>query len=126
VLGYRSQSWWLGPDSGGHRDGDPLASEVGFWAPQEDGTVEVMLAHPFGISEIYVGRLTGTRIELTENVVIRTSHARPVERSTRLYGIVQNEQGIPDLAYAMDMETATQPLQPHLSARLLFVTGPDA
>ena len=66
--------------------------------------VEVTLAHPFGIAEIYVGRVAGTRIELTENVLIRTRLARDVERSTRLYGLVEDDSGGPDLAYAMDME----------------------
>ena len=57
------------------------------------------LAHPFGIAEIYVGTVTGTRIDLDSNVLIRTSTAREVTRSVRLYGIVEG-----DLAYAIDME----------------------
>jgi hypothetical protein len=73
-----------------------------------------MLAHPFGIAEIYVGRVTDTRIDLDSNVLVRSSTARDVERSVRLYGIVEGG----DLAYAVDMAAGGKPMQSHLSARL--------
>jgi hypothetical protein len=41
-----------------------------------------------------------------------------VERSTRLYGLVEDDSGGPDLAYAMDMEAGGKGPAPHLSARL--------
>jgi hypothetical protein len=83
--------------------------------------VEVMLAHPFGIAEIYVGTVTGTKVDLDSNVVIRTSTAREVNRSARLYGLVEG-----DLAYAVDMAAEGKPLQSHLSARLSPVSALDA
>lgn len=113
VLAYTSRSWWLGPDVSGRTVGEPLAAEVGFWRVQTGGIVEVTLAHPSGISEVFVGKADGTKIDLRENVLIRTRTAREVQRSVRLYGLVDG-----DLAYAMDMETATTPMSPHLSARL--------
>ena len=122
VLAYSSRSWWLGPPVPGRQEGEPLASETGFWRAQPAGVVEVTLAHPFGIAEIYVGRVTGTRIELTENVLIRTRLARNVERSTRLYGLVEDDSGGPDLAYAMDMGAEGKGPAPHLSARLRRVS----
>jgi hypothetical protein len=122
LLAYSSRTWWLGPPAPGRQDGDPLASETGFWRAQPAGVVEVTLAHPFGIAEIYIGRLSGTRIELTENVLIRTRSARDVDRSTRLYGLVQDDAGGPDLAYAMDMEAGGKGPAPHLSARLRRVS----
>jgi hypothetical protein len=110
VLGYQSRTWR--PDTGA-----PMATEVGFWRMSDDNTVEVMLAHPFGIVEIYVGDLsptaTGFKIELTDNMTVRTATAREVERSQRLYGMVDG-----DLAYAVDMAAEGHPLTPHLSARL--------
>jgi hypothetical protein len=94
-----------------------MATEVGFWRLSGDTTVEVMLAHPFGIVEIYVGDLaptaTGFKIELNDNVTARTATARTVERSQRLYGLVEG-----DLAYAIDMAAEGHPLTPHLSAKL--------
>jgi hypothetical protein len=120
-LSYVSRTWLLGT-LGGRVEGTPLATETGFWRMGVDETagtsqVEVMLAHPFGIAEIYVGTVTGTKIDLDSNVVIRTSTARDVNRSVRLYGRVDG-----DLAYAVDMAAEGKPLQSHLSARLSPVT----
>ena len=106
-----------GRDVAGRTVGEPLASESGFWRMQPGGTVEVTLAHPSGIAEVFVGQLDGTKIDLRENVLIRTRTAREVQRSVRLYGLVEG-----DLAYAMDMETATTPMSPHISARLSRVS----
>jgi len=75
--------------------------------------VEVLLAHPSGITEIYLGEVTGTKIEMATDVVARTSSAKEVTAGHRLYGLVG-----PDLAYAYDMAAVGQPLQPHLSAQL--------
>lgn len=117
ALGYSSRTWR--PDTS-----EPLATEVGFWrmaGPDDARVVELMLAHPFGIVEVYVGSVvgslagsvTGPKIELTSNVTVRTATARQVERSERLYGMVDG-----DLAYAVDMAAEGHPLTPHLSARL--------
>ncbi|WP_041938818.1 MULTISPECIES: FABP family protein [Frankia] len=122
ALGYVSHTWWADEPRDGREPGSPLATETGFWRvqPGEDGgsVVEVTLAHPFGIAEIYVGTVTGTRVDLDHNVLIRTATARDVTRSVRLYGIVEGG----DLAYAIDMEAEGKPLQSHLSARLHRVT----
>jgi hypothetical protein len=87
--------------------------ETGFWRPQPGGKVEVLLAHPTGITEIYLGEVTGTKIEMATDIVARTSSAKEVTAGHRLYGLVG-----PDLAYAYDMAAVGQPLQPHLSAQL--------
>lgn len=118
ALSYTSRTWWLDEPRDGREVDSPLATEVGFWrvqpGPEGESLVEVTLAHPFGIAEVYVGEVRGTQIELRSNVLVRTATARDVTRSERLYGLV--EQG--DLAYAIDMEAGGKPLQPHLSARL--------
>ena len=107
---YASRSWLL--DEEGH-PGRPLATETGYWRPQPDGQVEVVLAHPTGITEIYLGAVTGTKIEMSTDVVARTSSAKEVTAGHRLYGMVGA-----DLAWAYDMAAVGQPLQPHLSAQL--------
>jgi THAP4-like, heme-binding beta-barrel domain len=107
---YTSRSWLL-DDEG--VPGRPLGMETGFWRPQPDGKVEVLLAHPTGITEIYLGEVTGTKIEMATDIVARTSSAKEVTAGHRLYGLVG-----PDLAYAYDMAAVGQPLQPHLSAQL--------
>ena len=93
--------------------GRPLGMETGFWRPQPEGRLEVLLAHPTGITEIYLGEVTGTKIEMATDVVARTASAKEVTAGHRLYGLVG-----PDLAYAYDMAAVGQPLQPHLSAQL--------
>ena len=107
---YTSRSWLL-DDEG--VPGRPLGMETGFWRPQPEGRLEVLLAHPTGITEIYLGEVTGTKIEMATDVVARTSSAKEVTAGHRLYGLVG-----PDLAYAYDMAAVGQPLQPHLSAQL--------
>jgi hypothetical protein len=107
---YASRTWLL-DDEG--RIGRPLAMETGFWRPQPDNQVEVLLAHPTGFAEIYLGEITGTKIEMATDVVVRTSSAKEVNAGRRLYGLIGA-----DLGYAYDMAAVGQPLQAHLSAQL--------
>ena len=109
-LSYSSRTWLLDEDG---TIGRPLAAETGYWRPQPDGTIEVLLAHPTGILELYLGEIAGTKIEMATDAVVRTSSAKEVTAGKRLYGLVEG-----DLAYAYDMAAVGQPLQPHVSARL--------
>ena len=109
VLAYRSRSWLL--DDGGDVL-SPGASESGFWRMTDDG-LEVVLAHASGIVEVWVGEVSGTRIELSTDLVARTASAKEVTGGHRLYGLVEG-----DLMYAYDMAAMGQPLTAHLSARL--------
>jgi len=113
---YTSRTWRL--DEEGHT-GPPLGTESGYWRPRPDNQVEVMLAHPTGIVEIYLGEISGTRIEMATDVVARTATAKEVTAGHRLYGLVGPGQ---DLAYAYDMAAVGQELQPHLSAQLKRVS----
>ncbi len=107
---YTSRTWLLAEDGS---IGRPLAMEAGFWRPQADGMLEVVLAHPTGITEIYIGQQTGTKIELATDAVARTSSAKEVTAGRRLYGMIGA-----DLGWAYDMAAVGQPLQSHLSAQL--------
>jgi hypothetical protein len=114
-LRYTSRTWLLDADG---RQVRPLATETGFWRPgaaAEGGgiEVEVLLAHPTGFVEIYLGTVTGPRVDLVTDVVARTSTAKEYTAGKRLYGLVEG-----DLLWAMDMAAMGQPLQPHTSARL--------
>ena len=110
---YSSRTWLLAEDGA---IGRPLAVECGFWRPQPEGQVEVLLTHPTGITEIYLGKITGTKIEMITDAVARTATAKEVTAGRRLYGMIGG-----DLAYAYDMAAVGQPLQPHLSAQLKYV-----
>jgi hypothetical protein len=116
---YTSRSWRLERDADGDPvKGAPLAVEAGFWRPQPDNRVEVLITHPTGISEIYLGEVSGTKIEMATDAVVRTESAKPVTAGRRLYGLVNSEHrpGEKDLAYAYDMAAMGHPLQPHLWA----------
>jgi len=83
-------------------------------------SIELLVAHPTGIVEVYVGEVTFSKIELRTDVVARTETAKAVTALHRLYGLVDG-----DLAYAVDLAAVGQPLQPHLSARLKRVPDED-
>jgi THAP4-like, heme-binding beta-barrel domain len=107
---YASRTWLLEDDGS---IGRPLAMETGFWRPQPDGIIEVVLAHPTGITEIYIGQQTGTKIELATDAVVRTSTAKEVTAGKRLYGLIGA-----DLGWAYDLAAVGLPLQSHVSAQL--------
>ncbi len=106
-LSYASHTWSVD-------DGRPLATETGFWRPRPAGAIEVLLVHPTGIAEVYVGQITGKKIELSTDLVARTESSKEVTAGHRLYGVVEGGE----LAYAYDMAAVGYDLQPHLSARL--------
>ena len=109
-LVYSSRTWLLDNDGNQVR---PLASETGFWRPQPDGSLEVMLAHPTGYAEIWLGHVDGAKVEIATDVVARTASAKAYTAGRRLYGLVEGE-----LLWAMDMAAVGEPLQAHVSGRL--------
>lgn len=118
---YTSRTWRLDEEG---QIGPPLGTESGYWRPRPDSQVEVMLAHPTGIVEIYLGEITGTRIEMATDVVARTATSKEVTAGHRLYGLVgSGGSGEQDLAYAYDMAAVGHELQPHLSAQLKRVSS---
>ncbi|GAA4560598.1 FABP family protein [Planotetraspora kaengkrachanensis] len=109
-LTYRSRSWLLDAEGAKVR---PLATETGFWRIQPERQLEVCLAHPTGIVEIYVGEVVFHKIELRTDVVARAASAKEYTAGHRLYGLVNG-----NLMYAYDMAAVGQPLQSHASAEL--------
>jgi hypothetical protein len=110
-LGYESRTWRLTDD--GAIVG-PDVRESGFWRPRGDDDVELLVASPDGLIELYVGRArTTTSWELESDVIARTPDAPDVVRAVRLYGIVEGA-----LMYAIDRAGAEQELRPTMSARL--------
>ncbi len=109
-LEWHSRTWLL--DDAGEKV-RPLATELGFWRPFEDGEVELLLTHPTGIVELYYGKAEPAKIELRTDGVLRSPHAKEYNAGSRLYGLVNS-----NLMWAMDMAAVGQPLQSHLSAEL--------
>jgi hypothetical protein len=109
-LHYISRSWEL--DSAGERV-RPLSMETGFWRPQPDNELEVLLAQPTGFLESWTGEIRGPRIELRTDAVVRMPTAKEYTAGHRLYGLVDGQ-----LMWAFEMAAMGQPLQPHVSAAL--------
>ena len=117
-LSYTSQAWLL--DGPGGEVVRPAAREVGWWRPQPDDSLEVLIAHATGIVEIFYGQpRTTVSWELVADAVVRTQTAKEVNAAQRLYGLVEDG----DLAYVDERAMEGQPLQPHLSARLQRIAG---
>jgi hypothetical protein len=116
-LFHEARSWLLDDDGNVIR---PAARETGFWRPQPDGTIELLLSHSSGIIELFYGKTTGQASwELGTDAVVRTATAKEVTAGQRLYGIVNNG----DLGYVEERAMVGQPLQPHASAILRRVVG---
>jgi hypothetical protein len=114
-LDYESRSWLIDEDGQKVR---PLAREHGYWRPQPDNKLEVVLAHPTGFVEIWIGELDNGKIELTTDAVARTATAKEYTGGHRLYGLVQG-----DLYWTFDMAAMGKELQNHLAAQLKRVNG---
>jgi len=78
--------------------------------------IEVVLAHPAGVAELYLGQVKGPRIDLATDAVLRTEGAKPYAAATRLYGLVDNH-----LLWAWDIAALGQKLRTHASGRLARV-----
>ena len=65
--------------------------ETGFWRPQPDGGLEVVMCHPAGIAEVWYGTIAGAKIELATDAVVRTATAEDYTAGQRLYGNVEGD-----------------------------------
>ncbi|ACU40627.1 FABP family protein [Actinosynnema pretiosum subsp. pretiosum] len=116
-LYYEARSWLLDENGAVIRQ---AARETGFWRPQPDDTIEVLLTHNTGIVELFYGKPRNqTSWEFGTDAVVRTATAKEVTGAQRLYGIVNNG----DLAYVEERAMVGQPMQPHSSAHLRRVVG---
>jgi THAP4-like, heme-binding beta-barrel domain len=109
-LHYLSRTWLLDEEGESVR---PLAVETGFFRPQPNNQLEVLLTHPTGVAEIYYGAVEGAKIELRTDAVVRTASAKEYTAGHRLYGLVEG-----DLLWTFDMAAVGKPLQSHIWARL--------
>ncbi|MCK8643028.1 peroxynitrite isomerase [Mycobacterium colombiense] len=98
-------------------DGKPLHAETGYLRVPREGHVELVLAHPSGITEIEVGTysVTGDVIEMqmSTTTVGLTPSAKEVTALGRSFRIDGDE-----LSYTVQMGAVGQPLQDHLAAVL--------
>ena len=105
-LGYLQRTWSL--------DGEaPMHSESGYWRPQREGSLEVVIAHAFGIVEILEGRAEGAVIELSSKSLTSAPSAKEVHAVTRRFEVTETS-----LTYEVAMAYDAHPLQHHLGASL--------
>jgi hypothetical protein len=112
-LTYQQRTWAL-------EDQRPLHVETGYWRPKPEGRLEVVLAHPTGISEIEEGTLAGTVIDLSATAIGLAATAKEVKGLSRRFELV----GPDVLRYEVHLAAAGQPLQGHLTAELRRVDDP--
>jgi hypothetical protein len=98
-------------------DGRPLHAETGYLRVPSPGRIELVLAHPTGITEIQEGTVAVTagvlELELTATSIGLTSSAKDVTalgRSLRIDG--------DELTYTLRLGAVGQRLQHHLAATL--------
>lgn len=117
-LRYESVLWLLSPT--GEVNG-PGSRELGWFRPQPDGSIELLIAHAEGRIEVFYGQARSvTTWALSTDGVWRTPSAGPpVIGATRLYGITADGR----LAYVEERAHEDAELAPHASAALQRIVG---
>lgn len=94
-----------------------VASEVESLRNAHGGfEIEVLLVHPGGVSELYLGAVEGPRIDIATDAVMRSGTAKEHSASTRMYGLVDQH-----LLWAWDLAALGLDLRSHASGRLARV-----
>ncbi|MFC9997488.1 peroxynitrite isomerase [Nocardia sp. NPDC127526] len=98
-------------------DGRPMHSETGYLRAIGGDRIELILAHPTGITEICEGTIVrddeGMRIELDSTSIGRSSTAKSVTALGRSITLAGDT-----LSYRLRMAAVEQPLQHHLAATM--------
>jgi len=101
--------------------GAPMHSETGFWRMPAAGSIEIVIAQPSGLAEIYEGAIVSNDgtvvVDVRSTSVGATSTAKDVTITERTFSVTGD-----DLRYTFRMAAVGQPLRHHLSADLRRVT----
>ena len=81
--------------------------------PEGGFEIEAAIVHSDGVSELYIGHVTGPRIDLATDAVVRPNGVKEYTAATRLYGLVDGH-----LLWAWDIAALGTELRSHASARL--------
>ncbi|MFJ6795085.1 FABP family protein [Streptomyces sp. NPDC091268] len=114
-LRYEARAWLVDGSGAPLR---PAGREAGWWRVTPDATLEVVLAHPTGIVETYVGSVADGEFEIETKDVALTPLAKEVTATRRRYTLDGGE-----LTVVHDMAAVGQPLQHHLTTRLRLRTS---
>lgn len=94
-------------------DGVPMHAEVGYLRPVGSTGLELVLAHPSGITEIQAGSIDGQSIRLRTTTVGLAPTAKDVRALTRSIDVSGDT-----MHYLIEMAAVGQELQFHLEANL--------
>lgn len=94
-------------------DGRPLHAETGYLRPVGSNGLELVLAHPTGITEIQTGTIEEQTIRLRTTSVGLAPTAKDVRALTRSIDVAGGE-----MHYLIEMAAVGQDLQFHLEATL--------
>ena len=98
-------------------DGRPLHAETGYMRVPDPGSIEFMIAHPTGITEIGEGTVDvtgdGLIIDLRSTSIGASASAKEVTAVERTFELAGDR-----LSYSLRMAAVGLPLQHHLSALL--------
>lgn len=97
--------------------GAPMHSETGYWRVPGPGRLEIVMAQPTGLTEVYDGDIEDRRGAIVMDVRSRsvgaTPSAKEVTATERTFELDGDE-----LRYTFRMAAVGQPLQHHLAATL--------
>lgn len=85
-------------------------------APSGGFPIEVSIAHSDGALELYLGEISGPRIDIATDAIVRGAGGKSYSAATRMYGLVDNH-----LLWAWDIAALGSELGSHASARLARV-----
>ena len=95
----------------------PMHAETGYLRVPRPGSIEIVMAQPTGLAEIYEGAVVGGDVPLVIDArstsINATSTAKEVTITERTISVTGD-----DLHYTFRMAAVGQPLQHHLSATL--------
>lgn len=97
--------------------GAAMHAETGYLRVPITGSIEIVMAQPTGLAEIYEGAVVGGTVPLVIDVRSRSVTATPTAKAVTITERTISVTG-DDLHYTFRMAAVGQPLQHHLSATL--------
>lgn len=104
------------PGDGGQRPYDTAEAVEALRLPAGGFPIAASIVHSDGIAERYTGTISGPRIDLDTEGVLRGADAADYGAASRMYGLVDGH-----LLWAWDIAALGQDLRTHASARLARV-----
>jgi len=95
----------------------PMHAETGYLRVPRPGSIEIVMAQPTGLTEIYEGAVVGGEVPLLIDARSTSVNATPTAKEVTITERTISVTG-DDLHYTFRMAAVGQPLQHHLSATL--------